>query len=234
MRLPEFPQGASACAAPARAGQRCAALLLIALLSLSGTLFALESDRQQPLLVDADSTDGTLGDGTAILRGNVEIRQGTLLVRANVAEVEKADGRVRRVLLTGEPVLLQQEIENEGLVRATARKISYRVASGIITLTGAADVHHPQYQVSGEELVYDMNQQHFSGSGDESNGRVRIELAPELVPDGLDASSAPAVEAGPESDAGSETEGETEGETAPDTDSKSGSAATTGANSASH
>lgn len=158
------------------------AVLALALLAVTGATQALESDRQQPLLINADATDGTLGDGTAVLRGNVEIRQGTLLVRADVAEVVKADGRVRSVHLTGDPVLLQQEIEEEGLVQATARQVAYQVATGMVTLTGNADVKHPQYQVSGEELVYDMDAQHFSGTGGEGNGRVRIELAPEVVP----------------------------------------------------
>ena len=159
--------------------------MLLATLLAAPAVFALESDRQQPLLVNADSTDGTLGDGKAILRGNVEIRQGTLLVKADVAEVEKADGRVRLVELTGKPVLLQQDIENEGLVTATANTISYQVATGMVTLTGAADVKHPQYHISGEMLVYDMNKQHFQGNGGDGNGRIRIELAPEVVP-GLD------------------------------------------------
>lgn len=158
-------------------------LLAFLLLVSPAWAFGLESDRQQPLLVDADTTDGTLGDGIAILRGNVEIRQGTLLVQADVAEVEKADGKVRLVSLTGSPVILQQEIENEGLVKATADAISYQVANGIVTLTGAADVNHPQYHITGEVLVYDMNQQHFQGSGGENNGRIRIELAPEVAPD---------------------------------------------------
>jgi len=143
---------------------------------------ALESDRQQPLLVNADSTDGTLGDGTAVLRGSVEIRQGSLLVRADIAEVEKVDGRVRQVHLTGSPVLLQQEIENEGLVSATASTIDYQVATGLVTLTGSADVNHPQYHISGEVLTYDLNEQHFQGSGGDGNGRIRIQLEPEVVP----------------------------------------------------
>jgi lipopolysaccharide export system protein LptA len=144
---------------------------------------ALESDRQQPLTINADATDGTLGDGMATLRGRVEIHQGSLLVRADLAEVEKVDGKVRQVILTGSPVLLQQDIENEGLVTATAQTINYQVATGIVTLTGAADVNHPQYQISGEVLVYDMNKQHFQGSGGDGNGRIRIELAPEVIPD---------------------------------------------------
>jgi lipopolysaccharide export system protein LptA len=157
---------------------------LLLLLALSGPtlLHALESDRQQQLLVNADSTEGTLGDGKAILRGNVEIRQGSLLVKADIAEVENADGRVRLVLLTGKPVLLQQEIENEGLVTATASTISYQVVTGMVTLSGNADVNHPQYQISGEVLTYDMNLQRFQGSGGDNNGRIRIELAPEVIP----------------------------------------------------
>jgi lipopolysaccharide export system protein LptA len=158
-------------------------LLLAVLLFASPAVLALKSDRQQQLLINADTTEGTLGDGTAVLRGNVEIHQGSILVRADQAEVEKVDGRVRLVLLTGTPALLQQEIEKEGLVSATAQTISYQVGPGILTLTGAADVNHPQYHISGDVLIYDLNLQHFQGSGGDGNGRIRIELAPEVVPE---------------------------------------------------
>lgn len=161
---------------------RIAVIAGLCLLAASGSLQALKSDRQQPLEVNADTTDGTLGDGTATLKGNVEIQQGTLLVKADVANVIKAEGRVRRVDLSGNPVHLQQEIENEGLVTAQAEKIVYEVATGIVTLTGAADVVHPQYRISGDILVYDMNLQHFQGSGGDDNGRIRIQLDPEVIP----------------------------------------------------
>ncbi len=159
------------------------ALLSLPLLALlpAWSALALETDRQQPLLINADASEGTLGDGKATLRGNVEIRQGTLLVIADQAEVEKSEGKVHEVLLNGNPVLLQQEIELQGLVKATAKTISYHVATGIVTLTGNADVNHPQYKISGELLVYDMNQQHFQGSGGDNNGRIRIQLEPEVI-----------------------------------------------------
>ena len=38
-------------------------LLLVFLFLASPALLALESDRQQQLLINADTTDGTLGDG---------------------------------------------------------------------------------------------------------------------------------------------------------------------------
>lgn len=160
---------------------RIAALAVLILALAAAPAHALESDRQQPLDVNADSSDGTLGDGVATLRGNIEIRQGTLLIRADVANVQKSEGRVQRIELNGTPVTLQQEIEDQGLVTAEARTMEYEVATGIVTLTGTADVVHPQYYISGEVLVYDMNQQHFRGSGDEESGRIRIRLDPEVI-----------------------------------------------------
>ena len=153
------------------------------LLLAPAPLLALKTDRQQPLEVNADSTDGTLGDGLATLRGQVEIRQGTLFIKADVANVTKSEGRVRHIELTGAPVHLEQEIEEQGLVTAQAARIEYEVASGIVTLTGSADVLHPQYHISGERLVYDMNAQHFQGSGGDTEGRIQIRLDPELLPD---------------------------------------------------
>lgn len=161
-------------------------MLLLFSLSLLFTTFvqALESDRQQPLEVYADGTDGSLGDGVTVLSGRVEIRQGTLHVQAQEARVEKADGKVSTIILIGEPARLEQEIEEQGLVQAEARTITYRVGAGKVELSGAADVKHPQYQISGEQLTYDLDRQHFEGSGGVSadgDGRIRIQLEPEVA-----------------------------------------------------
>ena len=165
---------------------RAAALAVLfgfALAAIAPSAMALETARQQPLEINADSTDGSLGDGRAELRGNVLIRQGSLLIKADVAEVEKVQGRVREVILTGDPVHLEQEIEQQGRVQATAARIEYQVATGLVTLLGQADVDHPQYRVSGDVLKYDLNAQHFQGSGEQDNGRIRIELDPEVIED---------------------------------------------------
>lgn len=159
-------------------------LWLLLFLLFSGPLLALETDRQKPLEVNANSTDGTLGDGVTTLRGAVDIRQGTLHITADEAEVVKADGRVQKVTFRGKPAFLEQDIEEQGLVQATAQTIEYQVASGIVTLTGKADVKHPQYQISGEVLTYDLNIQHFKGTGDDNgNGRIHIRLDPEVLGD---------------------------------------------------
>jgi lipopolysaccharide export system protein LptA len=155
---------------------------MLCLLSFSMSAVALESDRQQPLEINANATDGTLGDGITTMRGDVEIRQGSLRITADEAEVKKADGRVQSVTFRGQPAYLEQEIEEQGLVKATAGKIDYQVATGIVTLTGNADVQHPQYQISGDILTYDLKVQHFEGSSSEDgNGRIHIRLDPEVI-----------------------------------------------------
>ena len=162
--------------------QRVRIFLFSCALCLSLPLMALESDRQEPLEVSANSTNGTLGDGITTLQGSVDIRQGTLRITADEAEVKKVYGRVSSVTFRGEPASLQQEIEEQGLVHATANIIDYQVASGIVTLSGNADVNHPQYKISGELLTYDLNVQHFQGSSDvNGNGRIHILLDPEVI-----------------------------------------------------
>jgi len=157
-------------------------LSMLCLLGFSMSAVALESDRQQPLEINANATDGTLGDGITTMRGDVEIRQGTLHITADEAEVKKADGRVQSVTFRGRPAYLEQEIEEQGLVKATAATIDYQVATGIVTLTGDADVQHPQYQISGDVLTYDLEAQHFEGSGaEDGNSRIHIRLDPEVI-----------------------------------------------------
>lgn len=157
-------------------------LLILCLYGLP--LLALETDRQQTLEVFAENTDGSLGDGITTLHGNVDIRQGTLHITADKAILNKGEGRVKSVTFHGQPAFLEQEIEEQGLVQATAMTIDYQVASGLVTLTGNAEVRHPQYQISGDVLTYDLNTQHFEGSsGKNGDGRIRIRLDPELIED---------------------------------------------------
>ena len=164
---------------------RRAKMLVCLLLAIApGLLPALQSDRQQPLDVKADSTDGTLGDGVTTLRGNVEIRQGSLLIKATVAQVDKADGKVTQVTLRGDAAYLEQEVEEQGLVKAWAERIEYQVANGMVIFSGSAEVRHPQYEVSGDTLRYDLEAQHFEGVGEDSgDGRIRIRLDPEVLED---------------------------------------------------
>jgi len=197
------------------------------LLLLCAPLLALESDRQQPLELNAGGSEGSLGDGTSVFRGQVEIRQGTLWIRADEATVLKSEGRVARVTFTGRPAQLEQEIEEQGLVQAQANTITYEVSEGTVELAGAADVTHPQYRISGDLLTYNLDTQHFEGAGaDTEDGRISIRLEPEVAtglggddepegpdsnettgPEAADGIEAPSPDADPDADPDTTTSG---------------------------
>ena len=113
----------------------------------------------------------------------MESRQGSLLIRSDEAEVEKFEGKVRKLTLRGDPAYMEQQVEQTGRVNARARVIDYQVRTGVVTLSGNAEVQHPQYEIRGDVLKYDLNAQHFEGNGTRNgNGRIHIRMDPEVVP----------------------------------------------------
>ena len=78
--------------------------LLILCLAATGPAFARSTDRSQPMDIDADRTDALLGDdAVSVLEGNVKIRQGSLEVDADRAEIHRKAGEIDRIVLAVEP-----------------------------------------------------------------------------------------------------------------------------------
>src|SRR5690554_1721708 len=89
------------------------ALLTIALVALfaTGTADARRSDRNQPMDIDAANTVGTLDDsGPIVFSGGVVITQGTMRVESDRAEISAPGGDIQRVVLTGSPATMRQEM----------------------------------------------------------------------------------------------------------------------------
>ena len=63
---------------------------------------------------------------------------------------------------------------------ARAAQIDYQVNDASILLTGDAHVDHPQGQITGDKLTYDLDTQKLRGDSS-SGGRVRIRLEPDVV-----------------------------------------------------
>jgi len=153
--------------------------LLALLLAISSTAIARSDDRQQPLTADADRNDCIIEDGApCMLIGNVHIRQGSLEIRAERADLRLARGEVRSVLLSGEPVHMTQDTDTGGTINATANEAHYDIASDILTLTQNADVQQPgRSRIAGERIVYNTRTHQVQGGGD--GNRVRLQFEPQ-------------------------------------------------------
>jgi len=165
---------------------------------------ALESDRNQPIQVSADSGELDARTGFTRFTGAVEIRQGTLEVKADSANVYTEDGEITRILLDGEPATWRQQLESRKWMRAEASEIDYDRSEQTILLIGNAYVDHPQGEMSGDRFTYDLEAEKLRGASD-TGGRIQMRLEPDVVDTGIGPDNRPDVTA-PQDDPDGEPE----------------------------
>ncbi len=145
------------------------------MLALAAPAFAKSSDRQQPMDINADNMDALLEDNSvSTLVGNVRIRQGSLEVDADKAEVHRAAGEIDRIVLTGAPVRLRQMSDQGEPMNASARQIVYSMTSELMVFTGDVVVEQPRGTLRGETLKYNLTTGRVDGGGDGARVSLRI------------------------------------------------------------
>ncbi len=155
--------------------------LLILCLAASGQVLAKSTDRSQPMDIDADRTDALLGDdAVSVLEGNVKIRQGSLEVDADRAEVHRRAGDIDRIVLTGAPARLRQVSDTGEPMDARARQVTYTLASEVMVLTGGVVIEQPRGNLRGETIKYNVDTGRLDGGGD--GQRVSLRILPKTAP----------------------------------------------------
>ncbi|MDO5506135.1 MAG: lipopolysaccharide transport periplasmic protein LptA [Pseudoxanthomonas suwonensis] len=158
-------------------------LALLAGLSLPAE--ARRSDRNQQMVIDADTGDyATDGSRPSVLRGNVTIVQGTLNIRADRADIHQTGGGdIARVVLHGSPATLRQQMDDGTPMNVRAAQIDYNHQSEIAVFTGNVRVEQPRGSLSGERVTYNMVTGQVQ-SGGEGSGRVRMTIQPRATQQG--------------------------------------------------
>ncbi|ATD68293.1 MULTISPECIES: lipopolysaccharide transport periplasmic protein LptA [Luteimonas] len=155
-------------------------LLLLAALAVPMGAAAKSSDRNQPIDVDAGTSDCSVSDERlpCLLTSGVTITQGTLEIQATRADLRRSNGEFQRVILNGSPVKMKQQMDDGGWVDATAAQADYNMPSDTVVLTGNAVVNQPgQGKIEGQRIVYNMSTGRVQGGG-EGQGRVRMQFQP--------------------------------------------------------
>jgi lipopolysaccharide export system protein LptA len=155
---------------------RASALLLIAW-SVPGLAWAKSSDRNQPIFLDSNNQEGVMdGNSTNVWTGNVTLKQGTLDITAQRAELTQRNGDPSKAVFTGSPVKLRQQQDDGTWMDATANRIEYDMSSEIITLIGNYTVKSPRGSNSGQRMVYNTRTGNIKSGGDGT--RVRTVIQP--------------------------------------------------------
>jgi len=160
------------------------ALALLTLLA-SSTVFALSTDRDQELEVNAGRSVFNEDKEYYLLTDGFHLRQGSLKIDADRARIFGSFGKeFKRIIVEGKPARMQQMLDGEpGLFKARAEVIRYDLEKDIMVLTGHVVVTQHRGQMHSEKMVYDIvNGKVSAGSARGSSpGRVQMRIEPDTI-----------------------------------------------------
>lgn len=168
--------------------------LLAAGLAAMAPAFALKSDADQPVSIDAQKFSGRQGDKVTYSVA-VHMTQGSFVADGDTATgfFDQNDA-IDRAVLTGNPAKVQQKLDDGSMMYGHADNIDYRVGANTVILTGNANiVQAGKGEYHGARLVYNTDSGEVSGEGG-AEGRVHMILQPKKKPA---ATPAPASSAAP-------------------------------------
>ncbi len=144
---------------------------------------ALETDREQPVYVEADNADLDEARGIAIYRGSVLIKQGTMEIRGDEVTIKTKDRKFSSLTSVGKPAKFQQQLElNQSPVFGDAKRIHYSVSDGVLTMRDEARLTRDDDEFMGNFLRYDtVNEKVFAKQADDGSERIKIIIQPDTL-----------------------------------------------------
>ena len=157
-------------------------LLILLMVFVTSLVLALPEDTKQPIEIEAQSVAVDETTGFNEFSGDAEVRQGSLLLLAELIQVQTENEEVVTVLAKGsleKPAKYIQSQENQArFVEATATLITYDVDEGMIFLVGNAHLIQGFDSFSGDRLTYDINNDRVVVKGSEDGTeRVKFKIA---------------------------------------------------------
>jgi lipopolysaccharide export system protein LptA len=155
-------------------------LVTAQVLLLAAPAHALEADRDQPFKISAVSVEIDEKTGTALYRGNVVVKQGSVRIEADRLEVRMEKKRVGVVIATGKPVRMRGRLDDRpDELLANAERLVYRVALRELDLSGNAWIRQGTDEFHAHQIHYGLNDKRLSAVGkDAGDGRVRAIIHP--------------------------------------------------------
>ena len=145
-------------------------ILFLLLASLFSTAaIALDSDREQPAVVDAQDIEIDLSAGLWTYRGDVTIRQGTLYMQAEEIQLFFEEDALTRAVANGTPAIFEQQPEGGNhLLKGRAQNIEIDEIKNIAIFVGNAKLQQGRDVITGETIIYDMETEKITVRGNAS------------------------------------------------------------------
>ncbi|MCU7835231.1 MAG: lipopolysaccharide transport periplasmic protein LptA [gamma proteobacterium symbiont of Taylorina sp.] len=162
-------------------------IFIFIFISTPGYLLALESDRNQPISLEADFADIDDLKGMSVYTGNVILIQGSMVIKADELTLyHNADRDLEKAIARGEKKLATFKQRPEGKeqdFKARASTIEYFIKKEKIYLLNNAHVTQDGGSFSANKITYDTKKETVVASSKKdkqgkpvSNGRVKVTI----------------------------------------------------------
>ncbi len=138
---------------------------------------ARKSDFSQAVDVQADTSIFDEQTGMQVLRGNVEISQGTMNIKAEEISVQIELGRLSVIQGKGSPISFSQENEQGEIITGECDEFLYNASNALLVLIGNASLKQPNQEMSGSRIEFNSKTQKVKAEGGKT-GRVSIKIQP--------------------------------------------------------
>jgi len=158
-------------------------LLLAGCIASASTSFALPEDYQKTIDIEADSAFIDNEKGNAIYIGNVNVRQGSILISADKLTITSSNSNKKydKIYAKGtdkKVANFSQQLDIKGdMIISRGTKIFYDSSLSILEVEGAGYIKRGEDEITADFIRYDMTTGTFEAKRNQS-GRVSMTLQP--------------------------------------------------------
>ncbi|MCP4994430.1 MAG: lipopolysaccharide transport periplasmic protein LptA [Gammaproteobacteria bacterium] len=156
------------------------ATALLSLLLFPALATALESDKNQPITIEADSAELDDHNKKTTYRGNVIVIQGSLKLNADTLIVTQKKLGADHMQAFGNPVKFQQKMDDDkGLVKGRSKQAEYSADGEMLYLVDDATIIKGGDTISSDRITYDRAKGVAkAGAAAEGSARVKVTIQP--------------------------------------------------------
>ncbi len=154
--------------------------LVLLVLGLPLLAWGLDSDRDQPILIEADKASLNDKTGFSVYEGKVRLQQGTLIFTGNKMTVQLTNRELDTLILTGSPATYAQRPQGKDKDQhAEANIIEYYAIDERVVLQDKARIWETGAdEFRSERIVFNLKDDTVDAGGGGNKGRVHITLQP--------------------------------------------------------
>ncbi|MDO6592712.1 lipopolysaccharide transport periplasmic protein LptA [Neptuniibacter sp. 1_MG-2023] len=147
--------------------------------------YALPDDQEQPIYITADTAQIDDKTGITTYKGNVIIKQGSLLIEGEHVDMYRGEEGVEKLIAKGSLAHFRQlPRKGDPYSDAWGKHLLYQVDDQKLTITEEAKVVQAEDTFTGNKIVYDLDKSIVNAFGGASKdetgepGRVNMVIQP--------------------------------------------------------